>query len=232
MKKYFGAFLLFLIGSIGYLCAQDSDNLTVRTVGKDSETRLEKVQNFRMTLGGGYAYRVGKIDKMGDKKLDDFASSLRNGFNIDADFQYFFQESWGIGLNANFIKESKTESGELNIPSVGSVSGYTESNQFIYVGPSFVYRYEKNNFGFYMGAGFGPLFYKNTGKISNLEASLSKTTFGSYFGISGEYRFSQSIGAGLKLAGTAGSVKIKELGDDRQNVSNLMVTAFISFRSK
>jgi len=214
-------FFLFLLLT-GFIHAQNSSNLSVREVGKSNGSESHSERNFRATIGGGYAYRLGKIDKTGDTHLDDFNSSLRNGYNLDIELQYFFQENMGVALNGNFIKQSKTE----------SITNITESHKFVYVGPSYVLRFEKNKLGLYLGAGFGPLFYTISEKTSPLEVSLNKTAFGSYLGVSGEYRISQNVGAGLKISATAGSVKIPELGTDSQNVSNLMITGFISFRSK
>lgn len=217
---------------IGHLSAQqDSEKLASRKVSKSITPENENYKNLRFTVGGGYAYWLGKLMKTGDGKLDDFSSGLRNGYNLDVEAQYFFKEHLGIGLNASYIKQSNSESGTLNIPDVGPVDNYKESNKLIYVGASCVLRFENEKWGFYASAGFGPIFYTNTGEIPTMQISISKTAFGSYIGVAGEHRFNHNVGAGLKIAATSGTLKIDGL-DDRLSVSNLMITGFISFRTK
>lgn len=216
-----------------YLYPQQSDKLTIRKIGKSSidETKNENYKNFRFTIGGGYAYWLGKQLKTGDKQVDNFTSGLRHGYNIDIEAQYFFNEHIGIGFNGNYIKQSNRESDFMDIPNIGSVRDYKEINKTLYMGSSFVVRAENDKWGFYSSIGLGPLFYTNTGEISNRKASLDKTAFALYYSVSGEHRINNSIGVGLKLAVTSGSVKIEGL-KDRQSVSNLMISGFLSFRTK
>ncbi len=233
MKKCI-PFVLFLSMSLstGYLSAQQAPGKPVsRKVSRTICPEDEDYKNFRFTVGGGYAYWLGKSMKTGDNKLDDFSSGLRNGYNLDIEAQYFFKEHIGIGLNTNFVKQSNSESGTLNIPNVGPVDNYKESNELVYVGASCVLRFENEKWGFYAGAGFGPIFYTNTGEIPAIQLSISKTAFGSYISVAGERRFNHNAGAGLKIAATSGTLKIDGL-DDRLSVSNLMITGFISFRTK
>jgi hypothetical protein len=62
-------------------------------------------------------------------------------------------------------------------------------------------------------------------------------TAGLNLGFSGEYKVSANTGVGLKLSSTVGSVNsLKVEGqkvelDEAFNLSNVMLTAFISFRS-
>lgn len=210
--------------------AQNQDKLTVRKISREDAPN-DNYKNLRFTVGGGYAYWLGKLMRTGDEKLDDFSSGLRNGYNLDLEAQYFFREHLGIGLNGNFIKQSNSESGTLNIPNVGTVDNYKESNELIYLGASCVLRFENDKWGFYGSGGLGPIFYTNTAEIPARQISLSKTTLGVYYSVAGEHRFSHNIGAGLKIAATFGTLKIDGL-DDRLSVSNLMVTGFISFRTK
>lgn len=232
MKKciWFILFILILF-SIENLSAQKSERLTSRKIGKETAVGNERYTNFRFTLGGGYAYWLGKLMKTGNKQLDDFSSGLRNGYNLDLEAQYFFQEYIGIGLNGNFIKQSNHTSGVLDIPGLGSVDNYKESNELIHLGISCVVRFERDKWGFYTGLGLGPIFYTNTAEILGRQISLNKTTLAASCNIALERRFSRNLGAGMKAAVTSGTIKVNGL-DDRLSVSNLIITGFISFRTK
>ncbi len=75
----------------------------------------ESYKDFWIAIGGGYAYRLGKIEETGDPGIDDLNKQLRHGFNIDADAQYFFKDIWGLGLNANYCGSS-TSGSNISLP--------------------------------------------------------------------------------------------------------------------
>lgn len=232
-KTLLTLFSLFVLGaSAVYSQERQSGNLTVRKLGEEPAEEQQKSYRTRITLGGGYTYRLGKIEKSGYKDADDFMKGLRNGFNLDFDFQNYFDDSWGLGLNISYALQSKKHNGDLSIPG-GVVYDYKESHSYIYVGPQFVARAENDKWGFYMGAGIGPIFYFISAKERRGKTlDISKTAFGSYLGLAGEYRITQSFGVGLKLSAIAGMANVPELGNDKQNVSNFHLTGFISFRPR
>lgn len=194
----------------------------------------ESHKDFRFAVGGGYAMRLGKVLETGNAKLDDMSKSLRHGYNIDADAQYFFKESWGLGVNVNW--NSSAASSE-NVTLLGSeLNSYKETQSILYAGPSFVTRNEGEKFLLVSSIGLGPLFYFNDATMDGVVINGRKTTFGVNAGIAGEYKLNAKTGVGLKLSYTLGSIDSINL-DGRSNdleetitLSNLMISAFISFR--
>ncbi len=193
-------------------------------------------KDFRFAIGGGYAYRLGEIDKTGDSKLDEMSKKLRHGYTVDADGQYFFKESWGLGLNANFCSAS-TSGDNINIPGTEQAVNYKETQNFIYVGASFVGRTEFEKFLLVSNVGVGPLFFNTDMNMSGVNVNGSKTTFGLNAGIAGEYKVNSKTGVGLKLSYVMGSIENLNVegqnvkSEEKISVSNLMATIFISFRS-
>ncbi|MBF0651094.1 hypothetical protein IR083_19950 [Dysgonomonas sp. GY75] len=230
-QAYLIIILLFLMLPLETTQAQNQGKLITRKIDPKDTPENETLKNFRFTVGGGYSYWLGKLMKTGNKKLDDFSSGLRSGYNIDVEAQYFFHDYIGIGLNGNYIKQSNSEHGVLNIPNVGEVTNYKESNQLVYIGASCVFRYENDEWGFYTNYGLGPILYTNTGEVAGRRMELNKATAGIYCSIAGERRINRNTGAGLKVAITSGMVKIDGL-DEKLSVSNLILTGFISFRTK
>lgn len=196
----------------------------------------KKNKDIRVAIGGGYAYRLGKVIKTGNANLDNMNKQLRNGFTVDADAQYYFQESWGIGLNANF--GSATSTGRnISIPGISGNINLKETQNIIYVGPSFVGRNDLGNFLIISNVGFGPLFYSSKTTINGKPLNGSKTTVGMNAGIAAEYKINAQTGAGLKLSYVMGSIESINIQgqnintDEKMSVSNLMITAFLSFRT-
>lgn len=199
----------------------------------------QSYKDFRFSLGGGYAFRLGKVQKTGDAKVDDVSKQLRHGFTVDADAQYFFKEGWGLGLNVNYC--SSPASGEnLDIPTNNGtvrVNKYKESQNVLFVGPSFVGRNESSKFLLLSSFAIGPMFYMDNINMDGRDGSMNSTTFGFNAGIAGEYKLNDKTGLGLKLSYTLGSINTLTSGgqsiklDEPVSVSNLMATVFISFRT-
>ncbi len=196
----------------------------------------QSYKDFRLAVGGGYAFRLGKVEKTGDSRLDDLNRQLRHGLTVDADAQYFFKETWGLGVNINYCSSS-TSGDNVDIPNFGSVNRYTESQNVLFVGPSFASRIESSKFMFISSFAVGPLFYIDRMNIDGGTLNATQTTFGFNAGIGGEYKLSARTGAGLKLSYTLGTVNSVEVNgqnlkyDQPISVSNLMISAFLSFRS-
>lgn len=194
-----------------------------------------RYKDFRVAVGGGYAYRLAERKKESDPALEKFSKQLMHGYAIDLDGQYFFKESWGLGLNANYV--STSASGDnITIPNVGS-GNVSEKQGFFYVGPSFVSRSEYNRFLVLYSLSIGPLFFTDDVTYNGMNATGSATTVGLNAGIAGEYKINGKTGVGIKLSYTMGNINSINMegqniqSDEKISVSNLMITAFLSFRS-
>ena len=193
-------------------------------------------KDFRFSVGGGYAFRLGKMQKTGDTKIDDLNKKLRHGYTLDADAQYFFKESWGLGLNANYCSSS-TSGTDIDIPEYGNADSYKEVQNVLFVGPSYVGRNKIDKFLLVSSIAIGPLFYMNRATVDGRALDGKKTTVGFNAGVAGEYKLNAKTGIGLKLSYTLGTIhSINVEGqnmeyEDPISISNMMATVFLSFRS-
>lgn len=208
-----------------------------QSTSRDTEyISAQSYKDFRLSVGGGYAFRLGKVQKTGDPKVDDMSRKLRHGFTVDADAQYFFKESWGLGLNVNYCS-SPTSGENVDIPNFRHANKYKESQNTLFAGPSYVARSESSKFLLVTSIAIGPLYYMDKINIDGIDSSMSSTTFGVNAGLAGEYKLNDKTGLGLKLSYTLGSINSLKAGgqtvklDEPISVSNLMATAFISFRT-
>lgn len=195
-------------------------------------------KNFRFAIGGGYAFRLGKVAKTGDSRIDELNAKLRHGFTVDADAQYFFKEKWGLGLNANFCS-SNTSGSNIDVPELeGTVGSYKETQNMFFIGPSFAGRDEWNKFQMIYTAALGPLFFTDNGTFDGIVVNGKATTVALNAGVAGEYKLNASTAIGLKLSytiGTINSLNVKGQkieAEEAMSVSNLMLTGFISFRTR
>ena len=189
---------------------------------------------FRAAIGGGYARQVGKREKQSDPKLEKLSKDLINGFVVDFDTQYFFNLFWGLGLNANYVQGSASAT-NITMPDLGTLSTYKEKPTYFYIGPSYVARTVLSKFQLVTNIGVGPIFFSDTMIANGVSITGKQTTFGLNAGIGGEYKSSKNIGIGLKLSYTTGNINSLNVKGqkvdlpEKQSVSNLMITAFLSF---
>ena len=196
-----------------------------------------KHKDLRIAVGGGYAMRSGSVLKTGNKTVDDMSSKLRHGFAIDADGQYFFKETWGIGFNANTYSSSTSGGGFTMEGFEGNINNYEETQRIVYVGPSFATRLETDKFLLTASVGVGPLFFMDNITVNGIEGKGNQTTFGANVTLGGEYKLKNKMGLGLKLSQITGTIdsmnfegqKVKS--EETMNVSSFTASLFLSFRS-
>lgn len=217
--------------------------LTFYAVGLEAQTQKKAVMldqashDFRFSAGGGFAFRLGQRIRESDPKLDQLSKDLMHGFNMDFDAQYFFKDLWGLGINANYVQCSANGT-NLSVPNIGVIGKYKETQKFFFIGPTVNVRGDFDKFLLISNFGLGPLFYTNDASMEHISIIGTQTAFAYYAGISGEYKISRSMGAGLKLSYTYGSIGSLNYNNDsivfdgtRFSVSNFMITAFLSFRT-
>lgn len=221
-----------IVSSFSFFSAINAQETTPNNVQIYSQDLYNK--NFRFSIGGGYAFRLGKIVDTGDPKIYELNKKLRHGFTIDADAQYFFKQNWGIGINANLCL-ANTSGYNITIPNLGLANSYKENQRIFYVGPSYVSREGKNKFLFTSNIGLGAIFFSDEIIINGVMAKGSETTIGLNAGLGAEYKVSNNTGIGLKLSYIMGAVNSLNFNgqsvksDKPMSLSNLMLTAFVSF---
>ena len=107
---------------------------------------------------------------------------------MDADAQYFFREGWGLGLNANFC--SSTISGnDLYFADIDrTANSYNESQNILFVGPSYVGRNQSEKLLLVSSVAIGPLFYSNPATLDGVVIKSNAVAVGLNVGFSGSTR--------------------------------------------
>ena len=102
--------------------------------------------SWRFSAQGGYAYRVGKIDKSQDAVVVDHIKNLKHGITYGADATWFFMESLGVGLKYNSLKVCSSEQVTVTYDDGTQTSGLLEDNINIwFFGPMASYRVLSRN---------------------------------------------------------------------------------------
>lgn len=207
-------------------------------------SNAERKNSYRITIDGGWAHRLGKLPEASSSETNDYLKKLKNGGNIGLSAQYFWNKSFGVGLEYSLFKTSYS-SDNMHIPNVGT--GYIKDNIFIhFTGATFniCVPSKHNNNALFMAIGFGYLGYKDKGTIKTESLNITGSTVGALYSLGYDFGLSSKMSLGIKLSLIAGTLdKIKyssgpysktmELEDDeRESLSQLNISIGLRFRGK
>jgi hypothetical protein len=194
---------------------------------EEPETVPSAKNDLRLTIGGGYAYRLGKAPKTGTW-VDRFEDNARGGLHIEVEAQKYLWGDLGLGLNIYYVY------GNHSAKNVATGINYAEeTNTFLYFGPSFAARFGSDRWKGYASYGLGLVFFNNSNSTvgsQHSDGSAGKVGFGMDTSISGEYRVNPKLGVGLKLSVTNATTDGADFDmDERLSLSNFLIGGFISF---
>lgn len=154
MKRLIFICLIFLASVSGH----------AQNIVTSDTTVTASLPSWRFSAQGGYAYRVGKIDKSQDAVVVDHIKNLKHGITYGADATWFFMESLGVGLKYNSLKVCSSEQVTVTYDDGTQKSGLLEDKINIgFLGPIASYRVLSRNArsAFFMNVGLGYMEYKN-----------------------------------------------------------------------
>jgi len=219
------------------------DNTTTKTATNTQTTQTtsdeyyENRSSFRIAFAGGFAYKLGDFEGTGNSKLDRISRNLLSGLGLEFEIDYYFINDMGIGINVNYFNTSASAK-NINIPNYGPVYNYSETHHILFVGPSYVIRYDTPRWLFTANVGIGPIFLINDIVTDAYNWRETATSVGMNYGLGAEYKFSNNLAAGLRLSTTTGTYSSSTINgrkvkyDEAYSLSNMLLSAYISFRSK
>lgn len=113
-----------------------TSDTTINTHGK----------SVRLSVQGGYAYRLGKVDKSQGDVMTEHAKSLRHGFTYGADATWYFMDFFGAGVKYNSLHVGNAERVTVSYDDGTTASGTMEDKINIwFLGPFASYRLAGGN---------------------------------------------------------------------------------------
>ena len=85
---------------VSYATAHQNNYQVVRV--NASKEQYENKKGFRVSAGGGWGRRLGKVPSGYDKILTQYYKDLRNGYSAGGDITYFFSNIAGLGQGVGF----------------------------------------------------------------------------------------------------------------------------------
>ncbi|MCC8145022.1 MAG: hypothetical protein LIO93_00990 [Bacteroidales bacterium] len=169
-----------------------------------------KKNAVRISFGGGYAGRLGKLLKTGDSAIDALSSDLRHGYALEGDFHFYsnFKEknstNFGPAINFNYINSSAET---YTTPHSYSGEKLKASQSIIYIGPGLAMCSNYENWVLTGSLGLGALFYTEKATLSGVEEKLTATVFATNLSFGVDHKISSNMGLGLKLSLSGGATE-------------------------
>ncbi|SKA44016.1 Outer membrane protein beta-barrel domain-containing protein [Chitinophaga eiseniae] len=216
--------------------------ISAMTLG--ARAQEQETPRFRIVVNGGYSYRVGKLPSGFSGETRDYMKKLKSGFNIGADVQYYFNDSWGIGLKYLRFQSSGSAVIPVETPTDYGRAATSDNIGISFYGPTFlgrVYTTNDNSQAFIIGASLGYMRYKDNGKVATYPVVITGGTVGSGVDVGYDIRIARKLYAGAQLSYFAGSLSkytieqgnqttTRDLKDDeRENLSHLSISAGLRF---
>jgi len=186
----------------------------------------KNTNQIRFALNGGYMYRTAKAADNTDAILKEYISNLKKGYCIGAEFNYFFNDFFALGLLYSYSNSN----GSLYHILYGPMS----DNQTIhYIGPSYTMRiYDKNKKNaFYSSLSLGyTLFINKTSYIMKpdmlssyyyiFDGVHSGSSAGVYLSLGYDFALTDGLSLGLQAAMVSGTIT-KLTIEDKANTETL-----------
>lgn len=176
-----------------------------------SDTTLNKryYSPFRVSVQGGYAYRLGKVDKSLSHDMADYSKKLSHGYSYGADVTWFFMENIGVGIKYNSLHISNSAKVTASYDDGSKQNGEIRDNISItFIGPFASFRSTSRNsrHTFLANIGLGYMGYKDNAVLIKPYV-VKGADAGLLYELGYDYNISDKIAVGAILSYIAGNLK-------------------------
>ncbi len=215
--------------------------VSAQEIVSSDTTVNNRIPSWRIGIQGGYAYRLGRVDKSMDQVLVDHTEKMKNGFGFSADATWYFMQSLGVGVKYDAHFASNGEYVTVTYDDGTQESGQMKENVNVwFLGPMVSYRALSRNMrhAFIMNLGAGYIGYKDNMML--IDPFIIKGASAGYlYELGYDFNISKNIAVGAMLTMISGSLhsyKTDASGswekvslDEAQNLSHIGLSVGIRF---
>ena len=156
-------------------------------------------------LSGGGSYLLDPLPDIDNKELRDYYQSLKIGYNLGFDVNYYFNKTIGLGLKYNYFNSSGSSKGTTSGNGFTSEWDISENIMINFAGPTFLARFlsKKSENAFIIGVSVGYMWYKDDAVFFE-PVVISGSTFGLNIDASYHISLSEKFFLGFSASTTLG----------------------------
>ncbi|WP_207433644.1 outer membrane beta-barrel protein [Sabulibacter ruber] len=200
---------------------------------------------YRLGVSGGWSYRIARTADGLQPFYKEYIDNLKQGFHINGDAAYYFNEQMGAGLRySTYHAANELDNVTATMPDGTTVTGtLSDKINITYVGPYFSSRTLNRNKlnAWIFNVGFGYLGYTDKALQVNERYTFKGSTFGLSADAGYDMRISKKLSVGLQISFVTGTLrqmevsngtttqKIKLQPENYENLSRLDVSVGLRF---
>jgi hypothetical protein len=192
------------------------ENLYVRKESPANKI-VDSGRKLRIAINGGPSWRIGETPEGISSAERDYLRELKSGYSFSAELTYQLNENVGLGGKfSHYGSKHSVSTITIDFPDGTSYTGPTSDNIKIqFIGPMlFTRQVSYNEKGAFTGDfSLGYLSYKNVSTLGPSFLQISGANVGLSFGAGYEFYLSKSVGLGLSLSATFGTLTKLEIGN-------------------
>ncbi len=193
------------------------DSTSVKPSGKNITQKPIVKHDSRFALNAGWGWQTSKIPDNAAQFEKDYLNELKSGSQFGLEYNYFVNQSTGIGLLVNLFHSSHSVYASAQLANGTIVNGTLSDNiDILYIAPNITWRIlspTKKN-AFLLGVSIGYMNYNNQASF-NETMTLNGGTLGFSYDLSYDYGISKSTALGIGFSwkiGTLSSVDVTQNG--------------------
>jgi len=198
---------LLKVGDFSQITDSTNSNIPTSDIADVRIMKPErKYPSMRLGINAGYGYRTAKLADGMDDAEKYYMKKLMSGLNLEAAFDYFISDYWGIGLmySGYHAKADIWGTNEL-----GQGGSYLTKTSINFIAPALLFRSPIGE-SFFLDIKFGIGYIGYGSKDSFLDDYYMKyngASVGMHFGVGLEYKMTDNIGLFLNASSTTGAVR-------------------------
>lgn len=198
---------------------------------------------FRVTLGGGYSYRLAAIPEDLAPSTTEYLRGLKSGFHFQGELAHYFSPFFGLGGYYS-ITHATTEGDVLftngNVQSIEPASGWITTH---FIGPQFSLRLlnASGRNAFLINISMGYVSYIQETRVAMSPSRVTGNTYGFAVSYAYEIGVSDNVAIGARLAAIISSLssyreennlyirKVQLASDQREGLSRVDLSLYLRF---
>lgn len=215
------------------LLAQDNEQFN------DINYVLNRPYKYIIIAGGGYAYRMGKLNSSMDDKWMNFYRDLHNSPTLNTELYYCLNArnnvNLNLGINTDYVS-SIAEVYNETFQNIGMINKFTCRDQYFYVAPSIMFTKSLSTcITMFGGYHIGAVYYSAKEEYDDDIVMSNSIALGWGVNAGLGYNLSKNLISGIKMKCFIARIKSVNLGnqtikyDEPLSASHITITAFIGF---
>jgi hypothetical protein len=184
------------------------------------KSKADDFQRLRLSVSGGYSYRLGKVSTDLPQFLQDYISDLKSGYHFSGDVMYMPSRKIGFGFHYSLFRASNFLNNIVMVDPVSKLqrTGMLKDDMTIqyfapFIGSMSSSKNKKVHFIWELSLGY--LTYRNEAAVID-EFTLTSNTLGSHYSFGFDFNIEKKVCLGFSLGLSSATLTWYQYDDGKE----------------